>query len=373
MTSIKQKILFFTPFATRTGSEMMLLYIVKHIDRSRFDIGIVSFADGELLKELPEDVPVFIAPRKFNILQKVSFHLGMNPTLQYLRKLAKDFGADFWYVNTTMLPETITVAKEFSIKVITHFHEMPLTYAYLSDKDFADIIDYSSLLIGCSEVTCKAISDAGGKNVSLLYSFIDPSKVVVTPVRSRELRKQLGIPEKAYVWVLSGMTSERKGFDLIPEIADEINDPNVHLVWVGARINDGLVHYTEQRIKNSKSRTKIHLTGKQKEDYYNYLNCGDGFLLTSRQDPYPLVMLEAGLLGKPIVSFPSGGASEFIQEGMGIVTEDLSVKQMASAMRKIMNGQIVTDSAKSVETAAQFNVENGYQQWLEIIEKNYGK
>ncbi|HWV31317.1 MAG TPA: glycosyltransferase [Dyadobacter sp.] len=369
MNQSKKRILFFTPYATRTGSEMMLLYILKKIDRSRFDVGIVSFANGELLAEFPQDIPVHIAPRKFNTIEKISFHLGINPTLRALRKLAKSFNADFWYVNTTMIPETIVVAKEFGIKVITHFHEMPLTYAYLSAPDFKSIVDYSELLIGCSQTTCDSLKDAGGKNVGLLYSFIDPSLVKKDDNRSAELRKKLGIPADAFVWILSGMTSERKGFDMLPDIAAEVNDPRVHLVWVGATIDDGLVYYTEQRCANNTSATKIHLTGKQKEDYYAYLNMGNGFLLTSRQDPFPLVMIEAALLGKPIVAFPSGGVSEFVKDGMGVVTEDLSVRQMVAAMRSLMNGEIKTDSARSIEVASRFNVENGYNEWIELIDK----
>lgn len=370
MNSEKKRILFFTPYATRTGSEMMLLYILKKIDRSRFDVGIVSFANGELLAEFPDDIPVHIAPRKFSVLQKVSFHLGMNPTIRHLRKLARDFKADFWYVNTTMIPETIVVAREFSIKVITHFHEMPLTYAYLSGPDFKSIVDYSHLLIGCSQKTCDAMVDAGGRNVGLLYSFIDSSLVKKNESRTAELKARLGIPAGAYVWVLSGMTSERKGFDMLPDIARELDDENVHLIWVGGRIDDGLVYYTEQRCRNNGSATKIHLVGKQKEDYYNYLNMGNGFLLTSRQDPFPLVMIEAALLGKPIVSFPSGGVSEFIKEGMGVVTDDLSVKQMVKAMRSVMSGETKVDAARSIEVASQFNVENGYNEWIKLIDKN---
>lgn len=349
---------------------MMLLYILKQIDRTRFDVGIVSFANGELLADFPQDIPVHIAPRKFSTLEKISFHLGMNPTLRALRKLAKSFRADFWYVNTTMIPETIVVAREFGIKVITHFHEMPLTYAYLSAPDFKSIIDYSTLLIGCSQTTCDAIRDAGGKNVELLYSFIDPSLVKKDDARSAGLRKKLGIPADAFVWILSGMTSERKGFDLLPDIANAVNDPRVHLVWVGATIDDGLVYYTEQRCAANRSATTIHLVGKQKEDYYAYLNMGNGFLLTSRQDPFPLVMMEAALLGKPIVSFPSGGVTEFVQDGMGIVTADLSVSQMVQAMRSVMSGETSTDSAVSIRVASRFNVENGYKEWIELIDKN---
>jgi glycosyltransferase involved in cell wall biosynthesis len=262
----------------------------------------------------------------------------------------------------------VTVAKEFSIKVITHFHELPLTYFYLNSADMKNIITYSQLLIGCSQVTANAIEQAGGKNVALLYSFIDPAKVIRRPERSAKLRDALGIPEDTFVWVASGMTSERKGFDLLPDIAEAIDNPKVHIIWVGGRIDDGMVYYTEQRCANPKTKTKIHLVGQQKEDYYPYLDIGNGFLLTSRQDPFPLVMIEAALLGKPIVSFPSGGISEFVQDGMGLVTDDISVGQMAVAMRKVMDGDITLNSQKSQERAHEFDVENGYRNWTQLMD-----
>jgi glycosyltransferase involved in cell wall biosynthesis len=369
MKPVKKRILFFTPFATRTGSEMMLLYIIQQIDRSLYDVGVVSFADGELLKEFPSDIPTYVVPRKYSISQKLMFHLGSNPTHNALRKIAREFNADFWYLNTTMLPEVTLIAKELNVKTITHFHELPLTYAYLSSTDFENIITTSDLLIGCSQVTCDAIADAGGKNIALLYEFIDTEKISPDSTRTVALRKELHIQEDDYIWVLSGMSSERKGFDLLPDIANQLNDPRVHLIWVGNIIDDGLVYYTQQRIANSNTATKVHLVGKQKEDYYNYLSLGNGFLLTSRQDPFPLVMIEAAYLGKPIVSFPSGGASEFILEGMGAVTEDISVKQMVRKMRSIMNGELHTDSDKSQKRAGLFNVKNGYENWAEIMDK----
>lgn len=348
---------------------MMLLYILQNLDRTRFDAGVVSFENGELLKEFPSDIPTFVAPKHYNLFQKIQFRLGKNPTLEYLRKVGNEFKADIWYINTTMLPEVYIVAKEFNIKVVTHFHELPLTYVYLNRTDLEDIITTSDLLIGCSEVTCKAIQQTGGKNVDLLYEFIDSSKIKTDTNKTLEIRNRLNIPKEDYVWVLSGVTSERKGFDLLPDLAEELNDPNVHLVWIGDKLSNGLVYHIEQRCQNTKAKTKIHLVGKQKEEYYNYLNSGNGFLLTSRQDPFPLVMIEAAVLGKPIVAFPSGGVSEFVQEGMGLVTEDISVRQMVAAMKGIMNGSTTTNAPKSIERASKFNVANGYKHWVDIIEK----
>jgi glycosyltransferase involved in cell wall biosynthesis len=369
MKKTKQRILFFTPFASRTGSEMMLLYIIQRIDRSRFDIGIVCFAPGELLKEMPADVKIFIAPGKYNLLQKIQFHVGYHPTNEFLRKVARDFKPDLWYVNTTMLPQAISIAKEFPVKTVAHIHELPLSYAHLSKNDIETIMQAPDLVIGCSQVTCDAIQNAGGKRTALLYSFIDSEKVKVDQARSNELRTQLGIPANDFVWVLSGTTSERKGFDLLPDIAEALNDPQVHLLWVGEKLDDGLVYYTDQRLSRSSTKTQVHLVGKQKNDYYNYLNIGNGFLLTSRQDPYPLVMLEAALLGKPIASFPSGGVVEFIEDGMGLTTDDISVKQLVNAMRNIMDGQVAIIPQKSIERARQFSIDNGYAEWLKIVDQ----
>lgn len=369
MPSHKQRILFFTPFATRTGSEMMLLYIIQQLDRSLYDIGVVSFADGELLKEFPSDIQTFVVPRNYSIPQKILFKLGVNPTFTQLRKIARKFRADIFYINTTMLPEVTAIAREFNVKTVTHFHELPLTYAYLSTKDMDNIITQSTLLVGCSQVTCDAISEAGGKNVDLLYEFVDTEKISPTSGRTDLLRQKLNIPKDDYIWVLSGITSERKGFDLLPDIAEELNNPHVHLIWIGDKLNNGLVYYIQKRCTNSKPKSPIHLVGKQKEDYYNYLNMGDGFLLTSRQDPFPLVMIEAAYLGKPIVAFPSGGVSEFIQDGMGVVTEDISVKQMVAQMKKVMNSEIVTSAEKSKKRAESFTVQKGYESWKKMMNK----
>lgn len=372
-STTKRRILFFTPYASRTGSEMMLLYILRHFDRTRYEAGLVCFARGELLNDIPSDIPVFIVPRNFNTSERIAFHLGVNPILYRLRKLAKNFKADIWYINTIMLPEVAKVAKEFSIPAITHFHELPLTYSYLEESDYRTIVDYSQLLIGCSEVTCKAIRDSGGKNVKLLYSFINEHSVEASEDRTRALRRQLGIADDDFVWVMSGTTSERKGFDLFPDIAEQLNDPKVHLVWVGSRINDGLVYYTEQRCHNSGSRTKIHLVGKQKEDYYNYLNIADGFLLTSRQDPFPLVMIEAALLGKPIAALPSGGVVEFVQEGMGLVTDDFSISKLVEAMRQVMEGEVATHPEVSQVRARQFTLASGLEGWSTLINESVGE
>jgi glycosyltransferase involved in cell wall biosynthesis len=53
---------------------------------------------------------------------------------------------------------------------------------------------------------------------------------------------------------------------------------------------------------------------------FDYYCAMDVFALTSREDPFPLVMLEAGSLGIPVVCFAgSGGTQEFVQDDAGLI------------------------------------------------------
>ena len=77
----------------------------------------------------------------------------------------------------------------------------------------------------------------------------------------------------------------------------------------------------------------VHFVG-ELENPHPLLNACDLFCLPSREDPFPLVMLEAGALGKPMVCFDgAGGAKEFAARGAGIVVPYLDVPAMAAESR----------------------------------------
>jgi glycosyltransferase involved in cell wall biosynthesis len=310
---------------------MMLLYILKNLNREQYEAGLVSFADGELLSEVPSDIPVFIGPGQYSLAQKVSFHLGFHPMERFLKKLSRTFGADLWYVNTVMLPEVVKAARTLSVPVVSHIHELSHMLAFVGRADYEHIIEGSSLLLGCSEAVCYNLRMSGGQNVQKLLSFMDLSTIQPVNTRVAALREEWGVKPGDFVWIMSGTTSERKGFDLLPDLAQAINDPTVHLVWVGKASSDGLVYLTENRCREVKT-TRIHLVGAQKEDYFSYMAAADGFMLMSRQEPLGLVMVEAAWLGKPIVAFDSGGPAEFIRDGIGSLIPDLNIEAFAKAM-----------------------------------------
>jgi len=75
-------------------------------------------------------------------------------------------------------------------------------------------------------------------------------------------------------------------------------------------------------------------TGVAQEMEPHFIN-SDVFFLSSREDPYPLVMLEAARHRKPIVYFSgTGGADEFIGK-LGLSAAAFDTTQAASAIHEI--------------------------------------
>ena len=65
-----------------------------------------------------------------------------------------------------------------------------------------------------------------------------------------------------------------------------------------------------------------------------YFNDFDVFLMTSREDPFPLVCIEVGMLGIPIICFDGAtGSQEIINQGGGVVVPYLDTDAMAKQIQ----------------------------------------
>jgi glycosyltransferase involved in cell wall biosynthesis len=74
------------------------------------------------------------------------------------------------------------------------------------------------------------------------------------------------------------------------------------------------------------------------DDITPYFAAADIFALTSREDPFPLVSMEAMSFGLPVVAFEgAGGAPELIGDQAGVVVPHLDLAAMAEAVTKLAN------------------------------------
>ena len=335
------KIFFITPTGGRTGSEMMIWYLLKYLKETVIKTAIYTRQNGELFAENSPANETFINKTNQNFTYKIYEGIyrkifGRIPELTKVEAIHRKIKPDFWYLNTLTMPEMAELATKLGVPYFLHAHELPTVYDELKENEFSAMLKNAHKIICCSSIVERRIRQMGYKNTVIKHEFIDVSQIKIQ-TQPQEIRTKLGIPENAFVWLMSGTMNLRKGYDLVPDLLENL-PKNHYLVWLGSEKQTGTLHYIKQRIALEKQNF-IHLAAKS-ADYYDYLNICDGFVLLSREDPFPLVMMEAAYLQKPIVGFDSGGISEFLLDGMGGFVPSFNPKDLANLMIKIEKGEI---------------------------------
>jgi glycosyltransferase involved in cell wall biosynthesis len=152
----------------------------------------------------------------------------------------------------------------------------------------------------------------------------------------RRMRVQLNIPRDAFVVGGCGTLTWVKGVDLFIQMAAKLRgllpDRPLAFVWLGRHVlisgafDRGHLFHDAGRLGVGGAFRLIDYV----DNSFELFAAFDVFALTSRVDSFPLVMLEAGALAKPVVCFASaGGAPEFVEDDCGFVVPYLDTLAMA--------------------------------------------
>ena len=360
-------ILFITPTGGRTGSEMLLWYLLSRLS-GKVKTAIYTRQNGELFaNESTADITFINKTKKgflYNIYEGIYHKIyKKTPEERKLINIQKQIKADKWYLNTLTMPQFAKIAHQLNIPYDIHVHELISVYDEIPYEDFKFQFENAERIICCSTIVEKRINEMGYKNTLLLHSFIDTKKIIIKQ-SAQEIRQKLNIPKDAFVWVMSGSMNLRKGYDLIIDLFQYL-PKNTFIAWLGHTKQTGVLHYIRERVKQE--NLDFIEIGEKSAEYYDYLNIADGFVLTAREDPFPLVMIEAAYLEKPIVGFNSGGISEFVIDGMGGYIDSFNPKDLAELMQKIENKTIKIDKNILKNRALTFDLQNQISKWDNIF------
>ncbi len=361
-------ILFITPTGGRTGSEMLLWYLLNRL-KGKIKSAVFSLKDGELFKNNSTADQTFLYKSRkgfiYSIYEGIYFKIfKITPEEAYLIRIQKKINPSRWYLNTMVMPRFARLAHRLAIPYDVHVHELPTVYDEINLEEFKFQFDHAERIICCSTIVEKRIRQMGYQNTLVKHSFIDTQKIQITQ-NSEILRKNLQIPSESFVWLMSGSMNLRKGYEIIPDLMSYL-PKNTYLVWLGSTKNTGVLHYIRASAQEN-SYNFIEIPEKSNE-YYDYFNIADGFVLTAKEDPFPLVMIEAAYLQKPIVGFNSGGISEFLRAGMGAYVDSFNPKDLAEIMIKIQNKTIVIDKNLLKQRALEFDLDNQIGNWDNLFD-----
>jgi glycosyltransferase involved in cell wall biosynthesis len=358
---LKKRILFITQHLGRTGSEMVLWYLLRNINHQEYDVAVFCIRKGELFDLLPEAIEKHVMykhspKRKDRAFRRLIKIFGMKPLHYQLSRIQRTFKADIWYVNTVAVSEVFELPRPEGVKIVTHIHEYLHAFNTVRRHILERVFSYSDAWIGCSAMVCEKLSDLKDTNVYLQNSFIDTETIKTDPERIREIKVRLGISTKDFVWVVSGGAQYMKGLDYVLPILEYFKDQHIKVLWLGPQLDNGLEYYV-RNVAQKKYPNRLIFAGDLSDDYYNYMSVANGFLLLSREETFSLVMLEAAYLGIPMVAFETGIAAQFIEGDMGICVDQGNLEELVNGMQRVHEG-LEIDVAKMREAAMIYDVKH---------------
>lgn len=319
------RVLFVAHEASRTGAPIMFLHFLRWLkENTDLSFEILLLAGGPLADEFALVAPTHrieaLGRGSASYLEAGMVKAGFPAVADRVkvcrsrRSINHLRGFDALYLNSTTSALALRILPEIPPLVVSHIHELGSAFNYwFPQRDRQEMLSATDWFVACSDAVARNLMGGYGvasSQVSRHYEFVEPP--VVDHHRARSLREELGVSPDALLVGGSGAVIWRKGPDLFVQAAAALMrsnpDLDVHFVWVGGGGDEPIP--IESDIAKLGLEDRVHFVG-EIVDPGDLFSTFEVFCVTSREDPYPLVMLEAAALGVPIVSFANGGATEF--------------------------------------------------------------
>lgn len=256
-------------------------------------------------------------------------------------------------VNTVAAGRAVPILKELGYHITSLVHELPRVIRNYGLEARAHwIAAHSDVLVFASPfVRDPFLAMTRGTRATIMVRaqglYTEPT---FDPAPREIVRQTLGIADNTKLVVNIGYGDLRKGLDLFIETARlaQRNQLDLQFLWVGKidpSLDLWLIGPDHEHLPSN-----VLLLG-FKEEVSDYYSAADIFFLTSREDPFPTVVMEAIHAGLPVVAFSGGG-------GYGDLLEDerfgklVPMGDINTALNVIDNLQTEGRTTRAVDWAA---------------------
>lgn len=360
------KILIINSICTRNGATFMLLYFLQWLKENHpnIRIDVLSIRSGELETDFDKVTENhYKAYKKRSFFQKLFrfilrnfglIKLYSNALYDYeLRNISKK-NYDIIYNNTILNMSISKELKRYSqkSKLILHVHElqnMILEKSPNADQYFPHVDHF---ICASKAVENNLINNWHVTNSTVIYEMSNINKL-----------KSSRILESRIIIGGAGGVTKRKGVDLFIETASHILKSNsvldIQFQWLGNISKEDLDYY-QQMLKKLKIDKSFKFLG-EKADTSGFFKSISVFLMTSREDPFPLVCIEAGSNGIPILLFDrTTGTQEVVEDLEYLRAPQFDTDSLANKTISLLkNKELYAETSKLMnDRFSEFNVEN---------------
>ncbi|RQS10046.1 glycosyltransferase [Burkholderia sp. Bp8998] len=255
--------------------------------------------------------------------------------------------------NTTVSGLFAGALSRAGVNCIALVHELQGMLAkYGLERHAAEISRHARAVVFPAEMVQRSFME---------FSALDEQQIRVRPqglykrnqmrgdvARARSaLRERLHLPGDAKIVLGVGYADFRKGIDLYAQAAANLADrDDTYFVWVGHWESEAKAAADEIVLEHSLQHKVVFIGLDADTDLY-YAGA-DVLALTSREDPFPSVVLEALEVGVPVVAFDgASGSCELLKRGGGVVVPFEDAGAFAAALRNLIESPKLTQDLGS--------------------------
>ena len=337
--TVQKKILILDTGKEWGGGTNSLLELLKRIDKGRYHFSAVFYANytrgagvdikaelenlgidfsllmqrelpvrAKMLKELIRGVFFFSRSLKRYGVFFVDYYFRIKQTSDKLLKIIRNINADALYLNNQPSSnlEGLLAAQHAAIPVIQHARSnaslLPIE-TRIANRAITSMICVSAGLK--SNYITQGIQE---RITTVVYNGIDIAR---KPGRAREvILNELGIKNNEVLVGMVGSLLKRKRFDIFIRALKDLKDADTQ--FKGVIVGDGPENESlRQMVNHLGLKGEVVFTG-FKADGLSYINVLDILVLSSLEEGFPRVILEAMLMEKPVVVSDIPGPSELV-------------------------------------------------------------
>ena len=354
---MKKSLLFILPDLNAGGAERIVTTIANHLPREKFSPSILLLRkEGLYLDFLQNDVEIID-------IKTPRIRHALKPILKQIRKRKPDivfsgFGEVNAYLSLfiKLFPKTKFIARETNV-VSQHVTRREIRFFYKFYNNYNKIICQSDDMMNDLVKNFKIKNNKLIKiNNPVDFNFIEEKLENATkPESYREGYKNV---------VAIGNLSSRKGFDNLLKVFKFLKNEKILLHILGDGRDKELLH----QMKDNLGLENVIFHGVQKNPY-PFLKFADLFVLSSRYEGFPNVLLEAGACGTyALANNCKGGINEIIQPKINGEISDIENHEVFAAKIVEILEQIHDSEAIKNSIQSRFSKEMILEKYFEVFE-----
>lgn len=351
-----KKILFISHSASRAGAQLLLLQTLKYIkdNCSEIEAELLLVKNGALNNEFSKYCKVYEWEVKFpnSIIKKLYNRLHQYVLIYRIRRM----NYSLLYSNTIMNGYILGSLDLKGIPVITHVHEMDYWINKSGQDNLTLIKKYSDKFIAASTAVRDVLINKlniDNKKIEVIYEYTS-NKIKKS---NKSIKNKLKIDKNFRLIGGCGAETWRKGKDLFIDIANEtlMNNKEIDIafVWIGGKLTNEIKKKHQMSPFSSQIYFVDHI-----EEASSYFHEFEIFCMTSREDPFPVVNLEFGIRGIPVIGFKdSGGTAELLKDQSEMLIENWDIILFAKRINELLNNE---NERLRLGESLSSNIKNNY-------------